>query len=661
MDAASPAPFQDGNTYFPAPELAEGAHISSLEAYEEMYRLSVDKPNAFWAENAAAFLDWHEPWDEVLVGDFTSDRIEWFKGGKLNVSYNCIDRHVKTWRRNKAALIWESDEGRTKTYTYQSLYHKVNKFANVLRSHGIGKGDRVAIYLPMIPELPIAMLACARIGAIHTVVFAGFSWQALRDRMNDCGCKMLITADEGIRGGRLTPLKSMADEALNEAPSVEKVVVVSRTHNHVNMEPGRDVWYHEEVRRDDIAPYAEIEWMDSEDPLFILYTSGSTGKPKGVFHTSAGYLLHASMSFKYVFDYHDDDVFFCTADIGWITGHSYIVYGPLSTGATGLMFEGTPNYPDFGRFWEIVEKHGVNQFYTAPTAIRSLMKAGTSWLEKYDISSLRVLGTVGEPINPEAWQWYHKHVGKGRLPIVDTWWQTETGGHMIAGISTAMPMKPGSAALPFFGVIPTILDDDMNPVAQGEDGKLFIERPWPGMLRGTWGDVENKRLRESYFPYGDHIYFSGDGARQDEDGYYWLLGRVDDVMSISGHRISTAEVESALVAHPSVAEAAVVGMPDEIKGEAIFAYVVLNDDWVDTEGIESILRGHVRNEIGPIATPSIILPVEDLPKTRSGKIMRRILRKIAAGDRDPSAFGDTSTLAEPDVVDSIIQSADARE
>ncbi|PKQ37209.1 MAG: acetate--CoA ligase [Actinobacteria bacterium HGW-Actinobacteria-1] len=641
----------------PAAWVSEKAHISSMSDYEALYKRSVEDPEGFWADMADEVLHWHKKWDTVLDYEFETPRIEWFKGGKLNVTYNCIDRHLEGWRRNKAALIWESDEGRTKIYTYQSLYYKVCKFANVLKKHGVRKGDRVAIYMPMIPELAIAMLACARIGAIHSIVFGGFSSSALRDRIQDCGAKMLITADEGIRGGRVVPLKAEADSALYECPTIESVIVVSRARTRVDMEPGRDFWYHDEVRADDIRRHCEIEWMDAEDPLFILYTSGSTGKPKGVLHTTAGYLLYAATTFRYTFDYHDEDVYWCTADIGWVTGHSYIVYGPLAVGATTLMFEGIPTYPDPGRFWEIVEKHGVNQFYTAPTAIRALMKSGEEWPAKYDLSTLRVLGTVGEPINPEAWMWYYKHIGGERIPIVDTYWQTETGGHLITNMPGATPMKPGSATKPFFGIVPEIVNEDGSPTPVGSGGRLCISKPWPGMLRGTWGDPENKLIKDVYFKAFPGKYFTGDGARKDEDGYYWLLGRVDDVINVSGHRMGTAEVESALVSHPAVAEAAVVGYPHDIKGEGIYAYVILRQGNETNSGLLKILAGHVREEIGPIAKPDFIHIVPELPKTRSGKIMRRILRKIAAGERDMDAFGDISTLADPSIVQKIVDSA----
>ena len=640
--------------------VSERAYISSMEEYEAMYKRSIEDPEGFWAEMAEEYLYWHKKWDTVLEYEFETPRVEWFKGGKTNVAYNCVDRHLTTWRRNKAAIIWESDEGRTKMYTYQSLYYKVCRFANVLKKHGVKKGDRVAIYMPMIPELPIVMLACARIGAIHSVVFGGFSAQALRDRIQDCEAKMLITADEGIRGGRVVPLKAEADTALLECPMVESVIVVSRAQTRVDMEPGRDYWYHEEVRASDVTQHCDIEWVDAEDPLFILYTSGSTGKPKGVLHTTGGYLLYATLTFKYTFDYHDEDVFWCTADIGWVTGHSYIVYGPLSLGATSVMFEGIPTYPDPGRFWQVCEKHGVNQFYTAPTAIRALMKSGEEWPEKYDLSSLRVLGTVGEPINPEAWMWYHKHIGRERVPIVDTYWQTETGGHMITNLPGATPQKPGSATRPFFGVKPIILNEDHSETPTGSGGRLCIEFPWPGMLRGTWGDPENELVRNVYFSTFPGKYFTGDGARVDEDGYYWLLGRVDDVINVSGHRMGTAEVESALVSHASVAEAAVVGYPHEIKGEGIYAYVILKTGHEASANLLKMLSGHVREEIGPIAKPDSIHFVPELPKTRSGKIMRRILRKIAAGETDMSAFGDISTLADPSIVKTILETRPER-
>lgn len=640
--------------YFPSPQATEHAWIDSMTQYKTMYERSVTDPEGFWAEQANEQLVWQKKWDEVLSWDFEEPRVSWFTGGRLNASVNCLDRHVDSHRRNKAALIWESDNGRSKVYTYQSLYKKVNKFANVLKAHGIKKGDVVALFMPMIPEAIITMLACARIGAIHTVVFSGFSSQALRDRLQASRAKLVVTADAGRRGGRRIPLKAMTDEALLEAPSVQTVIVVSHAHNEVDIQPGRDFFYHEETRRPDIATYCEPEIMDAEDPLFILYTSGSTGKPKGIVHTTAGYLLQSTLTTKYVFSLHDEDVYFCTADIGWITGHSYVVYGPLSLGGTSLIFEGVPTYPNPGRFWELIEKHGVNQFYTAPTAIRSLMKEGDEWPAKYDLSTLRVLGSVGEPINPEAWSWFYEHIGGRKCPIVDTWWQTETGAHMITNLPGFTPMKPGSATLPFFGVQPVLLDEKGNEVEQGEDGRLCIKYPWPSMARGMWDDPGKARYKENYFSTFPGYYFSGDAAAQDSDGYYWLKGRLDDVINVSGHRMGTAEIESALNSHPAVAESAVVGFPHDVKGEGIYAYVTLNDASAASEELKKMLTGHVRKEIGPIASPDFIQFVPDLPKTRSGKIMRRILRKVAAGETDKEAFGDLSTLVDAEIVEIII-------
>lgn len=636
----------------PSKEFSAKAHIKSMDEYNAIYKRSIDDPEGFWAEMAEKHISWYKKWDKVLEWDFHKPMIKWFIGGKLNASYNCLDRFINTPTRNKAAIIWEADDGSYKTYTYQQLYYEVNKFANVLKKHGVRKGDRVTIYLPMIPELPIAMLACARIGAIHSVVFGGFSSQALRDRIQDCQAKMLITCDKGVRGGRLVPLKANSDEAIQECPTIEKVIVVKRVDG-VDMEPGRDLWWHEEMAAPDIANYCEPEWMDAEDPLFILYTSGSTGKPKGVLHTTGGYMLFVNLTFKWIFDYHDEDIHFCTADIGWVTGHSYILYGPMSNGATSLMFEGVPTYPNPGRFWDICDKHKVNIFYTAPTAIRALMREGEGWVTKYDLSSLRLLGTVGEPINPEAWIWYHTYVGKGRLPIVDTWWQTETGGILITPLPGAMTLKPGSANKPFPGVVPAILNEKGEKAGINEGGYLVIEKPWPGMIRGTYGDPENKRVKEVYFSRFPGKYFTGDGARIDEDGDYWLMGRIDDVINVSGHRLGTAEVESALVSHESVAEAAVVGFPHEIKGEGIYCYVTLKEGYQPSEELKKILVGHVRSVIGPIATPDKLQFAPGLPKTRSGKIMRRILRKIARGDVED--LGDTSTLADPSVVDDLVK------
>ena len=638
--------------HFPPPkEVSDRAYIKSMAEYETMYKRSIEDPEGFWAEIAEQNITWFKKWERVLDYNFEKPYIKWFIGGKLNASYNCLDRHLDTIR-NKAAIIWEADDGEVKTYTYWQLYREVNRFANVLKKLGIKKGDRVSIYLPMIPELPVAMLACARIGAIHSVVFAGFSAQSLRERINDCGAKILITANQGARGGRLVPLKVSADQALEGTPSVEKVIVVKRTPNYVDMAPERDFWWHDLMHDSDIENYCEPEQMDAEDPLFILYTSGSTGKPKGVLHTTGGYMVYTNITFKWIFDYKPEETFFCTADIGWVTGHSYIVYGPLSAGATSLMFEGVPTYPNPGRFWEIVEKHRVNIFYTAPTAIRALMREGEKWPYKYDLSSLRILGTVGEPINPEAWIWYYKHVGREKCPIVDTWWQTETGGILITPLPGAISLKPGSATRPFFGVVPKVLKEDGSPAEINEGGYLVIEEPWPGILRGTWGDPENKRIKEIYFSRFPGKYFTGDGARVDEEGDYWLMGRIDDVINVSGHRLGTAEIESALVAHPAVAEAAVVGFPHEIKGEGIYVYVVLKDGYDPSKELEKLLISHIRMMIGPIATPDKIQFSAGLPKTRSGKIMRRILRKIASGSVED--LGDTSTLADPSVVDELV-------
>ena len=639
---------------FPPPkELSKKAHIKSIKEYQKIYKRSIDDPEGFWSEMAEKHITWFKKWDKVLEWNFEKPDIKWFIGGKLNVSYNCLDRFLNTPIRNKAAIIWEGDDGSYKTYTYQQLFYEVNRFANVLKRYGIKKGDRVTIYLPMIPELPIAMLACARIGAIHSVVFGGFSPQSLKNRIQDCKSKLVITADRGIRSGRFVPLKANVDAALQECPTVEMVIVVKRTDGAVDIEPGRDSWWHEEINSTDIVNYCEPEQMDAEDPLFILYTSGSTGKPKGVLHTTGGYLLFTNLTFKWIFDYHEEDIHFCTADIGWVTGHSYIVYGPLSSGATSLMFEGIPIYPDPGRFWDIIDKHKVNIFYTAPTAIRALMREGEEWVNKHDLSSLKVLGTVGEPINPEAWMWYHTHVGKGKLPIVDTWWQTETGGILITPLPGAMTLKPGSANKPFPGVVSSILKEDGSLAGVNEGGYLVIEKPWPGIIRGTYGDPENKHVKEIYFSKFRGRYLTGDGARIDEDGDYWLMGRIDDVVNVSGHRLGTAEVESALVSHEAVAEAAVVGFPHDIKGEGIYAYVTTKEGQRPTEELKKILIGHVRSIIGPIATPDKLQFAAGLPKTRSGKIMRRILRKIAWGDVHD--LGDTSTLADPSVVDELLK------
>ena len=636
----------------PSEEVVKQAHIKSMDEYKKIFKRSIDDPEGFWGEMAEQ-LDWYKKWDKVLVEDFKEAKHEWFVGGKLNVSYNCIDRHLKTWRKNKAALIWEGDTGDSKTLTYQQLYYEVCKFANVLKKLGVKKGDQVSIYLPMIPELPIAMLACARIGAIHSIVFGGFSAEALRDRIQDCGSKILVCADGYYRSGRVIRSKDNADVALEQCPIVKDVIVVKRADISINMQPGRDHWWHDEIGAEDIKPTCEPEVMDAEDPLFILYTSGSTGKPKGVLHTQAGYLLFCYQTFKWVFDIKEEDTFWCTADIGWVTGHSYIVYGPLAAGATSLMFEGVPTYPHPDRFWEIVEKYRVNIFYTAPTALRAIMREGDEWPNKRNLSSLRILGSVGEPINPEAWMWYYNVIGKEKCPIVDTWWQTETGGILITPLPGATTLKPGSATLPFPGVDAAVIREDGSPADVNEGGYLVIRKPWPGLMRRVYGEPE--RFKNTYFVQFPGVYTAGDGARVDEDGFFWLMGRIDDVINVSGHRIGTAEVESALVSHNKVAEAAVVGMPHEIKGQGIYAFVTLNIGVELSDTLKKELVTHVRKEIGPIASPDNIQFTDGLPKTRSGKIMRRILTKIAAGDVDN--LGDISTLADPSVVSTLVKGA----
>lgn len=640
-------------TFPPNASFSETAHIKNQAEYDAMYERSISNPESFWAEMAEHNLTWYSKWNSVLKYDFHKPEINWFVGGKLNATYNCLDRHVTTGNGDKTAIIWESDQGKHSTYTYDELLIAVNRCANVLKKLGVQKGDRVTIYLPMIPELAIAMLACARIGAIHSIVFGGFSALALRDRIQDCESKIVITADQALRGSKIIPMKQTSDKAIEECHSIEKVLVVAHCKEEIDWNNDLDLWWHEEMEAPDISDVCEPEIMDAEDPLFILYTSGSTGKPKGVLHTTAGYCLYANVTFRYIFDYHENNVHFCTADIGWITGHSYIIYGPLSNGATTIMYEGLPTHPDPGRLWEICEKHKVNIFYTAPTAIRSLMREGEAWTRKHNLSSLRVLGTVGEPINPEAWMWYHDNIGNGKIPIVDTWWQTETGGILITPLPGATTLKPGSAGRPFFGIQPKILRDDGSEAAVNEGGKLVVEKPWPGMLRGTYGDTENKRVKEVYFSQFPGKYFTGDSAHIDEDGDYWLMGRVDDVINTSGHRLGTAEIESALVSHESVAEAAVVGYPHDIKGEAIYSYVTLKEGIQPTDQLRKELVKHVSLEIGPIATPDKLQFANGLPKTRSGKIMRRILRSIANNQLDN--LGDISTLADPSVVEDLIK------
>jgi acetyl-CoA synthetase len=638
---------------YPPEEISRNAYIKSMEQYREMYKRSIEDPDGFWGEMAET-LDWYKKWDTVYSWNPETCECTWFAGGKLNVSYNCLDRHCKAGKSDRVAIIWEPDEpGEGRTYTYGQLLDEVCRFANVLKKYGVKKGDRVCIYLPMIPELPIAMLACARIGAIHSVVFGGFSSEALRDRILDSDCQMVVCADAGYRGGKIVPLKKSVDEALEECPGVKDVFVVRHSGAEVNMVEGRDHWWDEEMSASDIASECPPEEMDAEDPLFILYTSGSTGKPKGVLHTTAGYLLHTSLSHKFIFDIHEDDVWWCTADIGWVTGHSYIVYGPLANGFTEVMFEGVPTYPNPDRFWEIVENYKVTVFYTAPTVIRSLMRLGEEWTKTHDLSSLRVLGTVGEPINPEVWLWYYDHIGGGRCPIMDTWWQTETGGILITPLAGATPMKPGSASFPFFGVDPVIMSQEGKECEVNESGFLCIRKPWPGMMRTVFRNHE--LFVNTYWSMFPGLYVTGDGCRVDEEGFYWLQGRIDDVINVSGHRIGTAEVESALVSHEYVSEAAVVGMPHDIKGQGIYAYVTLKSQYegMDEDELRETLKQHTRKEIGPIATPDVIHFTPALPKTRSGKIMRRILRKIAEGTSD--SLGDTSTLADPSVVDQLIE------
>ena len=636
---------------FPIPESIKERALINADQYRKMYQRSVSDPTGFWAEQAQELITWRAPWSSVLDWDFKHGHVRWFEGGKLNISENCVDRHLGT-RGDKIAIIWEGNEpGDCIKITYRELHNELCRATTVLRSLGITKGDRVAIYLPMIPEAAILMLACARIGAIHTVVFAGFSAESLRDRINDCGCKLVITANEGLRGAKVIPLKATVDQAIEGCPTVERVLVVKRTEAECAMRNGGDLWYHDELERTKGNDNSSPAEMDSEDPLFILYTSGSTGKPKGVLHTTAGYLLQVSLTHRYVFNLSEDDIHFCTADVGWITGHSYVVYGPLANGATTIMFESIPTYPDPGRYWDVVERHKATIVYTAPTAIRALAKEGDHHVTRYDRSSIRVLGTVGEPINREAWLWYHSVVGNSRCPIVDTWWQTETGGVLISPLPGATRAKPGSATLPLFGVQPVIIDESgKEVVGNGVSGRLCIRFPWPGMARTVYGD--HARFKQTYFSTYPGLYFTGDGCRRDEDGYYWITGRVDDVVNVAGHRLGTAEVESAIVRSGVVAEAAVVGIPHPIKGQGIAAFCVLNDAGKDDVDTKNKIIAAVREVISPIATPDEIWCVPGLPKTRSGKIMRRILRKIAESEYE--SVGDVTTLAEPSVVEAII-------
>jgi acetyl-CoA synthetase len=653
----------EGRTFQPPKNFSARAHIKSLAQYRKLYAQSIKAPEKFWAAQAKQELVWFKPWKKVL--QWKAPYAKWFVGGKLNVSHNCLDRHLGTATANRAAIIWEGEPagpgkpGEERTLTYKQLHREVCRFANVLKRNGMKAGDRAIIYMPMVPEAAIAMLGCARIGVVHSVVFGGFSAQSVADRISDCQAKMVITADGGFRRGTIVPLKKNVDDALALkdaqgdllAKTIEKVIVLQRGGNSVTMALGRDVWWHEEMEGADAdCPAAQ---MDSEAPLFILYTSGSTGKPKGILHTTGGYLLTAKLTTKYIFDLQESDVYWCTADVGWVTGHSYVVYGPLANGATSFMYEGAPNFPEPDRFWRIVEKYGVTVLYTAPTAIRAFMKWGVEWPKKHDLSSLRLLGSVGEPINPEAWMWYHQTIGGGRCPIVDTWWQTETGGIMITPLPGATPTKPGSATLPFFGVVPEVVDDRGRGVPRNSGGKLIIRKPWPGMLRGVWGDPQ--RFKETYWSEVKGSYFTGDGCREDKDGYFWIVGRIDDVLNVAGHRIGTAEVESALVSNQKVAEAAVVGRPDDLKGQALVAFVTVKTGITPDAALRDELRSHVGREIGPVAKPDDIRFAEALPKTRSGKIMRRFLKQIASG---AEIKGDSTTLEDFNVLAKLSQAED---
>ncbi len=644
--------FMDEKRVFqPSEEFRKEAHLKSIEEYNEQYQRSINNPIGFWSEKAEE-LHWFEKWHTVFR--YTDPPfVKWFEGGKTNMSYNCLDRHLTTWRKNKAAIIWQGEpEEDVRIFTYAELHRLVCRFANVLKKKGIRKGDRVSIYMPMVPELAIAMLACTRIGAIHSIVFAGFSSESLRKRIDDCEAKLVITADGVLRKGKSHPLKDSVDNALKGNNTVKSVIVLKRANNKVVMKRKRDTWWDDEMDSEDLTDYCDAESMDGEDSLFILYTSGTTGKPKGILHTLGGYSVYVQQTFKYIFDINDNDTYWCTADIGWITGHSYIIYGPLMNGATTVMFEGVPTYPEPDRFWKIVDKFKVSIFYTAPTAIRSLMGQGDEWVNKNNLSTLRLLGSVGEPINPEAWMWYYNIVGKGRCPIVDTWWQTETGGMMISPLPGETPLKPGSATKPFFGIDPAVFREDGSEASPNEGGYLVIKKPWPGMGRTVWKNPQ--RYIDTYFSkFPDNVYLTGDGAKKDEEGYFWIMGRLDDVIKVSGHRLGTAEIESGIVAHSSVAEAAIVPFPHKIKGSGIYAFVTLKKGIKKTEKLKLEIRNHVRNTIGPIAKPDKIQFVDSMPKTRSGKIMRRILKAIADG-KDKKGIGDTTTLSDPGVVDDLI-------
>ncbi len=639
---------RESRVFRPSAEFQRQANLGSFAAYKRLYAESVNSPEKFWSRQAKELLHWRKPFKKAL--QWKLPHAKWFSGGQLNVAENCLDRHLGTARENKAALIFEGEPGDIRTLTYKQLHREVCKFANVLASLGLVRGDRAAIYMPMVPEAAVAMLACARIGVIHTVIFGGFSSEAIKDRVNDCQAKLIITADGGFRRGKIVELKSNVDRALPATPSVQHVIVLKRTGHAIAMTELRDRWWHDLMASPVAKPDHKPKAFDSETPLFILYTSGSTGKPKGVLHTSGGYLLGTTITTKYVFDIKDTDVYFCTADIGWITGHSYVVYGPLSCGATILMYEGAPNHPEPDRFWDIIDRHGVTIFYTAPTAIRAFMRWGDDYVHRHSLKSLRLLGSVGEPINPEAWMWYHNVIGQKRCPIVDTWWQTETGAIMITPLPGITPQKPGSCALPFFGVVAKVLDDNGKPVPRGSGGRLFLQNPWPSMLRTLWGDDD--RFKKQYWTELPGYYFAGDGARHDKDGYFWVVGRIDDVLNVSGHRIGTAEIESALVSHPAVAEAAVVGRPDDIKGQALVCFVTLKNTHVASDKLREELRAHVVKEIGALARPDSVRFAAGLPKTRSGKIMRRILKEIAAGGE---VKGDTTTLEDFNVVASLQQ------